>query len=430
MTKCDQDAESRDQWLSSIAKLRTEAVSFNDHIAGITGLVGQDLMAGRVAGPAGEMSMLSDQLSAMSIDASSILPRVDSLAAVASFPSALVVDSQKSAFLSSDLVLGSVLCSGASMAGTLRITNDLVCVTEQGQVAGLRTNGLFVPPLEETHVSIDPLSQDSVLLLGNRLKSDVSTFGNLLDTSLATSRLSAEIYAQPIGVTSPHLAAENQSLIALNMLSAKVYDDLAGLPTLDASCFLFQAPTIQPYAATRATAVFAGIDESILDQLAVPAIDEVLDELGDDLEGRLEKVNPDLPQVYQEGIAAIKSGHQGWIRHANVSFRTLFKHLLRDLAPDPDLRSFFEDPETHMIQGVFTRNAQLRYIFRDVATGAYAKLAEQDIKLAEATFFPMNDEVHELSSVLSDKQMRVLFRRIQGSISVVLEAATTDLTCS
>jgi hypothetical protein len=426
MIECDQDAESRDQWLSPIAKLGAEAISFNDHVAEITGLVGQDLMAGRIAGSAGKISMLSDQLSAISMDASCILPRIDRLAVAASSPSALLVDSQKLAFLPSNLVLGSVgsvLCSGAAMAGTLRIATDLIRVTEQGQVEGLRTNGLFVSPLEKTHVSIDTLSQGSVLLLGNRLKSDVSTFGNLLDTSLATSRLSAEIYAQPIGVISPHLAAENQSLIALNTLSAKIYDDLAGLPTLDASCFLFQAPTIQPYTATRATAVFAGIDEGILDQLAVPAVDEILDELGGDLEGRLEKVNPDLLQVYQESVAAIESGRQGWIRHASVSFRTLFTHLLRDLAPDLDLLSFFDAPESQMSEGKFKRDAQLHYIFRDVATGAYARLAEQDIQLAEATFYPMNDEVHRLSSGLSDKQMRVLCRRIQGCISVVLEAA-------
>jgi hypothetical protein len=426
MPERDREAEPRQEWFSQIAKLDSEAASFNNHIAGITGLVGQNLMAGRVAGPAGEMSMLSDQLSAVSIDASSILPRVDSLAVAASSPSALLVDSQKVAFLPSNLVLGSVesvLCSGAAMAGTLRIATDLVRVTEQGQVEGLRTNGLFVPSLEKTHVSIDPLSQGSVLLLENRLKNDVSAFGNLLDTSLATSRLSAEIYSQPIGATSPYLIAQNQSFITLNTLSAKVYDDLAGLPTLDASCFLFQAPIIQPYSATRATAVFAGIDEVILDQLAVPAIDEILDELGGDLEGRLEEVNPDLLRLYQEGITAMKSGHQGWIRHANVSFRALFKHLLRELAPDQDLRSFLEDPESHMIKGEFKRDAQLHYIFRDVAAGAYARLAEQDIQFAEATFYPMNDEVHRLSSVLSDKQMRVLCRRIQGSISVVLEAA-------
>lgn len=426
MSERDREAEPRQVWLSQIARLNSEACSFAGHIDEIAGTIQQAQGAGRIDWPASEISMLSDHLSAVSIDASSLLPRVDGLAAAASFPSAFLMDNQKAAFLSSDLVLdsvGAVLCSGASMAGTLRIANERLFVTEQGQVEGLHVNGLFVQPLGETHVSIDPLLRNAALLLGDRLKSNVSAFGNLLDTSLATSQLSAEIYAQPIDAISPHLAAMNQSFIALNSVSARVYDDLAELPTLDASCFLFQAPTIQPYAAARATAVFAGIDEGILDRLAVPAADAVLDEIGGNLESRLGEVDPDLPRVYREGIAAIESAHQGWIRHAMVSFRTLFQHLLRLLAPDSDLRSFFEDPADHMIDGEFTRKAQLRYIFRDLATDAYARLAEQDIEYAQATFFPMNDEVHELASALSDQQVLVLCRRIQGCISVVLEAA-------
>jgi len=426
ITERDRDAEPRDQWLSPISRLGREAVIFNDHIAEITGAVGQDLMAGRIVAPSNAISMLRGQLSAVAFDASSILPRVDSFATAVDKSSMLLVDNQKSAFLSSKLVansVGSILSSAASMATSLRTANEHLCVTDQGQIEGLRTNGLFASPLAKAHVSIDPPSQDAILLLGDRLKNDVSTFGNLVDTSLATSRLSAEVYAQPIGATSPYLADANKSFIALNTLSARVYDDLAGLQSLDASCFLFQAPTIQPYAATRATAVVTGIDEGILDQLAVPATDEILDGLGDDLEARLEAVNPALAQVYQEGIAAMESGHRGWIRHASVSFRTLFDHLLRYLAPDSDLRSFLEDPESHMIQGEFKRNARLRYIFRNVATGAYARLAEQDIKLAEATFYPSSAVVHRLSCPLSDKQMRVLWRRIQGCVSVVLEAA-------
>jgi len=255
------------------------------------------------------------------------------------------------------------------------------------------------------------------------LENSISTINNLMDTSLATSRLSAEFYAQPIDITTPYLTGVNQSVTTLNSLSARVYDDLIGLQTIDTSCFLFQAPTAEPYAATRATAVLAGIDDDILDQLAVAGTDELLDELGDELISRLEVANSELAQVYQEGVAAMESGHSGWIRHAGVSFRTMFDHLLRHLAPDSDLRSFLEDPESDMVNGEFKRNARLRYIFREVATGSYAQMAEQDIKLAEATFFPSNDIVHRLSSPLSPKQMRVFWRRIQGSVSVVLEAA-------
>lgn len=81
MTERDRDAEPRDQWLSPISRLGREVAIVNNHIAEITGAVGQDLMAGRVVAPSNAISMLRGQLSAVAFDASSILPRVDSFAA-------------------------------------------------------------------------------------------------------------------------------------------------------------------------------------------------------------------------------------------------------------------------------------------------------------------------------------------------------------
>lgn len=426
MTDRDHEAESPSPWIESLGKLNSEVVGFNSHIANITGIVAQDLKVGRIDVPSNTISALTNQFSTIALDASSVLPRLEKFTTIVNTPSTLLLDNQKSSFLSSDSVVNSVssiLSSTASMAATVRSANEHLCITEHGQIEGLRIDGLLTSPTEEAFISVDSLSQDTVLMLGERLKNNISTFNNLMDTSLATSRLSAEVCAQPIDVTTPYLSDVNQSFANLNSLSARVYDDFIGLQSMDTSCFLFQAPTVEPYAATRATAVLAGVDDEIGDQLAVAGTDELLDELGDELISRLEVVNPELVQVYQEGIAAIESGHHGWIRHAGVSFRTMFGHLLRHLAPDPDLRSFLENPESDMVNGEFKRNARLRYIFREVATGSYAQMAEEDIKLAEATFFPSNDIVHRLSSGLSDKQMRVFWRRIQGSVSVVLEAA-------
>lgn len=422
----DQDAVSPKPWASLLGKLNSEAVDFNSHISDMTGIVTRNLESGRIVAPADTISALSNQISALASDASSVLSRLGSFEAIIDTPSALLLNNQKSTFLSSDLVVdsvGSILSSTASMATSVRSANEHLRITELGQIEGLRTYGLSVSPTPEAPISVDPLSQDSVFMLGDRLRNSISTFNNLMDTSLATSRLSAEVYAQPIDVITPHLTDTNQSFITLNSLSSKVYDDIIGLESIDTNCFLFQAPIVEPYAATRATAVLAGLDDKILDQLAVADTDELLDELGDELMLRLRAVNPELAQVYQEGIAAIKSGHRGWIRHAGVSFRTMFVHLLRQLASDSDLRLFLKDPESDMVDGEFTRNARLRYIFREVAIGSYAQMAEEDIKIAEATFFPSNKIVHSLSSPLSDKQMRVFFRRIQGSVSVVLEAA-------
>ena len=426
MTNHKQEDLSSNFWASEIGRLNTEAVSLNQHISDISGIVTHTLEAGRITAPNNTISALTEQFSALSCHASSVLPRLDSFASILDTPSTLLMDNQKSALDSTvPLVesVGSILSSTASMAASIRSANENLCITDQGQIKGLHVNTLLSSTTPEASISIDSISKDTILMLGDRLNNSISTFDNLMQTSLSTSRLCSEVIAQSIETTSPYLNDLNQSFTALNSLSTEVYNDLIGLQSIDTGCFLFKAPTIEPYSATRTTAVLAGIDDETLDQLAVTDTDGVLDRLGDTLISRLESVNPELAQVYEEGMTAMKSGQQGWIRHAAVSFRTMFVHLLRHLAPDSDLRSFLQDPESEMVNGEFKRNARLRYIFREVATGSYARMAEKDIKLAEATFFPSNDIVHRLSSPLSEKQMRVFCRRIQGSVSVVLEAA-------
>lgn len=415
-----------DSWVLPLSKLTSEASVFGKHVAEITTMVGHDLEIGRIAAPSNMISALKDTFSAESIDVSSIMPRVDNFAAIADIPSSLLMDNQKSNFLSSDLVVdstSSILASTASMAATVRRATENLYTIDHGVMNILEMDAQSTFPALEPSILNDSLSRNKISLLGDRLQSNISTLNSLMDTSLVTSRLNAEIFAQPIEATAPYLVNASQSFTTLNLLSANVYDDLVTFQSIDTNSFLFKAPTVEPYAATRATAVLANVDDETLDQLSIESTDTLMDELGDELESRLQTVHPGLADVYREGVAVMESGNQGWIRHAGVSFRTLFDHLLRQLAPDSALSSFLENPESNMINGEFSRNARLRYIFREVATGSYTKMAEQDIKLAEATFFPSNDIVHKLSSPLSEKQMRVFCRRIQGSVSVVLEAA-------
>lgn len=388
--------------------------------------VEQNLNTGRFTAPYNSTPALKDSISAGAACVSTIMPRVNTFEAITENPSSILFDNQNSAYLTNSLVVdstSSILNKTASMAATVRATTESLFSIDREGISVFSTDTPLTIPASERSVSIDSVSQNSLVTLSDRIQGNVSTFNDLLDTSLATSRLNAEIFARPATDHTSHLANVNESFTLLNTLSANVYNDMSSIQTLDTEGFIFKAPTIEPYAATCAIAVIEGINEETLEELSVESADEFLDNLGDELDSRLQMVDPNLSETYREGIAAIESGHQGWIRHAGVSFRTMFDHLLRHLAPDTNLHSFFDNSENNMIKGEFSRNARLRYIFRDIATGSYTKMAEQDIKISEATFFPSNDIVHSLSSPLSDKQMRVFCRRIQGSVSVVLEAA-------
>ncbi|MCK5305743.1 MAG: hypothetical protein KAJ66_01270 [Candidatus Omnitrophica bacterium] len=415
-----------DTWILPIAKLTDEVNVFTKNISNVTSMVEKSLDFRCNSAPARAIFDLKDTLSIASNNISSIISCAHNFAEIAETPSSLLLDSQKIASLSSDLVVdatSSILATTASMLSSVRSNIESLHITDYNGVDVFSMEKLSALSIPDQPVAINSLSQDSLISLGNSLQNNTFTVKSLINTSLATSRLNVEIFTNPVESVDTYLADMNETTIHFNSLSASVYNEMTCSPLIDTNSLLFQAPTIEPYAAISAVAVLGGLDEDALDRFCVKSTDNFLDALGDGLETRLQAVNPQLASVYREGMVAVKSGHEGWIRHAGVSFRTLLDHLLRYLAPDKKLNSYFENPKDNMIDGEFSRNSKLRYIFREIACGSYSKMAEQDIKLAEATFFPSNEIVHKLSSPLSEQQMRVFCRRVQGCVSVILEVA-------
>jgi len=406
-----------DEWTSSVNKLAAERNMLAGYVGDMAAMFRQQA----------EISQLSHMTAAMKLydsEVADITTPLNNLTAAINSPSLLINDQQKSHYLSSDLVIGptgAILDSASSMAANICSSTKGLLNLYVSELKALNENANGSLQLLGKHFS--ELKQDTLGEFGNKIQSNLLTFNSLIETSLVTSKINAEIFARPVDAINTYLVGTSNSFKEMNLLSSQVYSDIANSQSIFADSFLFKAPTVEPYSAMRASSVLAGFDDDSLERLSYESSDALLDELGDELELRLQKVNPELVEVYREGLSAIKSGHHGWIRHAGVSFRTLFEHLLRELAPDSDLSGFLEDAEKCKINGEFSRSSRLNYIFRKIASGSYSKMAEQDIKLAEATFFPSNDIVHSLSSPLSEKQMRVFCRRIQGSISVVLEAA-------
>lgn len=404
-----------DLWGGALGKLTQAASLLEQNVASITKSVEYRMDTGLLTAPPNVISDLTNSLSLESMNIESFKSHVEHFADITSHATSCLLDIQKTAYLSSDLVSGSTLSileSAASMATKISSIDVSSVVTD---IAEMHLSTSNIPNV----LSIP--SQNALLDLGHQLQSNVSSFNNLLETSCATAQLNTEIFSSSIEAMDPYLAYANQEIATLTKLSTSLYDNMLTQP-ITPSNFLFKAPTIEPYAALRATSVFVGANDDALNRSHLEPADTCLDTLGEELESRLQRIHPDLAKVYLEGIEAIKAGRPGWMRHAGVSFRTTFDHLLRQLAPDAALKSFFKNQEQNKINGEYSRNARLKYIFRKVAVGSYEKMAEQDIKLAEATFFPTNKTIHTLSSPLSELQMRVLYRRIQGSLSVVLEA--------
>src|SRR6266550_4834439 len=187
---------------------------------------------------------------------------------------------------------------------------------------------------------------------------------------------------------------------------------------LNLSPWLQRAPSVEQYTAARVMEIEFGSTASEIDNDS----EELLATLEDRLEARLAAVNVALVEVYRGALAALTGQRPDWRRHMATSLRELVDHLMLALAPDEHVAVFHATNPAAIEGGEFTRRARLQYVFRNIAIGEYSRMAEHDIGLTLATFYPANTTVHGLVSRLTPEQMRVYLRRVQGCISTVLEA--------
>src|SRR5207249_457412 len=126
--------------------------------------------------------------------------------------------------------------------------------------------------------------------------------------------------------------------------------------------WLQHAPSIEQYTAARAFAVVAGSGPEVLRESVDPEAEAVLQRVGDELETRLASLDAAFVQPYRGAHAALTDRRPDWQRHVATSLRELVDHLLRRLAPDGELATFFANPGDLFQNGEFTRKAQLRFI--------------------------------------------------------------------
>ena len=242
-----------------------------------------------------------------------------------------------------------------------------------------------------------------------------ASIGASLATSLAPSLSAARIMEQAI----QEQARWTERLRLPDLFGATVafQDQLERLAVPDGLPFAMW-PLDESNRAAQTFSVISGVTvaESDLatDTTGAPA---------SELEGRLTLVHADLVVPFLGAVDALKSRNPDRARHVGASLRSLGEHLLERLAPDAVLNGFFPSPAEHKENGKFTRRARLQFVFREVNGGGYAMMAEQDMDLMLATFFPENAAVHRLVPTLDDRELNVLVRRVEGCISVVLAAA-------
>lgn len=134
---------------------------------------------------------------------------------------------------------------------------------------------------------------------------------------------------------------------------------------------------------------------------------------------------PDLMIMLDGARAAYAARGPDYVRHFTTSLRELFTQVLHQLAPDPDVRGFSDNPDDFP-RGKPTRAVRLRYICRAIDSGPFTEFVEKDIRAMVAFAELFQAGTHEAVSSYTPPQLRALLARMEGTIRFLLEIEESD----
>lgn len=138
-----------------------------------------------------------------------------------------------------------------------------------------------------------------------------------------------------------------------------------------------------------------------------------------DLEVLLQEIDTGLPNLLQGARKALNSDNHDRARHITVSLRELIGHVIRLLASDDSIRSW--TGESHYYhKGRPTRRTRLLYINREINSEPLSKFVDADVDSVLALIEVLNAGTHNISSSLTDRQLRALIDRAESLLLFLL----------
>jgi len=135
----------------------------------------------------------------------------------------------------------------------------------------------------------------------------------------------------------------------------------------------------------------------------------------------LQNVNPALARPYIGAHDALRSGSADRARHVLASLRELWNHLLRQLAPDDEVKAWIpEDNTEYLYQGRPTRKARILYVCRHIHHDPLSDFLVQDTR-ALLKLVELFNRVHELEAGLTDDQLKALLLRTDSWLMYILQ---------
>jgi hypothetical protein len=161
-------------------------------------------------------------------------------------------------------------------------------------------------------------------------------------------------------------------------------------------------------------------EQPVLDEFEAPVVPEETS-----LEELLANVDAGLPALLQGARKALNTANPDRGRHVVTSIRELFTHVLHHLAPDDKIRDWTSD-DHHYNNGRPTRQARLLYINRSINIGALTTFVDSDVGSALNLVKALQAGTHEITSRLTDRQLRAIVDRMEFLLLFLLRLNSTN----
>ena len=135
----------------------------------------------------------------------------------------------------------------------------------------------------------------------------------------------------------------------------------------------------------------------------------------------LQTVQPDLVQMLDGARTALSSRNPDRVRHFAISLRELHTHVIKQLAPDAEVKAWTQEASHYDEKGRPTRTARLLYIARHVNHGPFSDFVDTDIRSTLSLLKLFQKGSHEISSDFTEAQLHAIHIRAECSLRFLLE---------
>ena len=136
----------------------------------------------------------------------------------------------------------------------------------------------------------------------------------------------------------------------------------------------------------------------------------------------LERVDYHFATMYRGAVASLDSDNPERSRHVLTTFRELWSHLLRRLAPKEEATEWIERNgiQGYLQDGRPTRHAKIRYVLRNLGD-PLGDFIEADTR-AMVKLYTLYGRLHALDTGVTDNQLRAITFSTKSYLSYILRA--------